>query len=100
MQCGLCESACPEDAIALQPRMLFDTDARQRARVLHEEEPFKCIVCGRPFATASMIDRMMGKLQGHWMFQDEAATRRLKMCENCRIVDVARAELEGPDHPG
>lgn len=100
VQCGLCRSACPEDAITLQPRMLYDTDARQKARVLNEEPPFLCIACGRPFATASMIDNMLARLEGHWMFQDEAATRRLKLCENCRVMDAARAELERPKDPG
>ena len=88
---GVCEGACPEDAITLAPRFLYDPTERQRMRVLNEEEPFCCISCGKAFATASVIDAMRGKLAEHWMFQDEASRRRLEMCEDCRVADIARA---------
>ncbi|MEJ2515626.1 MAG: 4Fe-4S binding protein [Gammaproteobacteria bacterium] len=101
VQCGLCEKACPEDAITLHPRILFDSEARQSARILHEEEPFCCIVCGKPFATQSVLDRMTAKLQGHWMFQSEDAMRRLQMCDTCRVKDMFQAERAsgGPGTP-
>lgn len=88
VQCGLCRTACPEDAIVLEPRMLFDPERRRAASVLNEEPPFHCIACGAPFATRSVIERMMAKLTGHWMFQDEKARRRLQMCGDCRVRDM------------
>lgn len=88
LQCGLCVEACPEEAIRLQPRLLTDPAARRTPRALNEEEPFCCVSCGKPFATQSMIDMMSRKLEGHRMFQDERAKRRLLMCENCRVVDL------------
>jgi ferredoxin len=91
VQCGLCEGACPEDAITLEPRFLYDPMERQRVRILNEEEPFCCVVCGKAFATASVLEKMRTKLEGHWMFQDEASRRRLEMCDNCRVADIARA---------
>lgn len=94
VQCGLCESACPEDAIALHPRFLFDAEARQQARVLHEEPPFCCITCGKPFATQAMLDTLARKLEGHWMFQTEEARRRLQMCDHCRVQDMFRSERQ------
>lgn len=90
VQCGICETACPEDAIVRSPRFSFDTEARQRPRILNEEQPFCCISCGKPFATQSVLDVMMKKLEGHWMFQDEAAKRRLQMCDDCRVRDMFR----------
>jgi ferredoxin len=96
VQCGLCERACPEDAISLEPRFLYDPNERQRTRILNEEEPFCCVVCGKAFATASVIDAMRTKLAGHWMFQDEASMRRLQMCDNCRVADIARAAAGEP----
>ena len=89
LQCGMCTRTCPEDAIAITPRLLFDRDKRNRVRRLHSEEPFHCISCGKAFATASVIERMQQALQGHWMFQDERARNRLKMCDECRVVDIA-----------
>jgi ferredoxin len=97
VQCGICETACPENAITRSPRFHFDTEARQRTRILNEEQPFCCISCGKPFATQSVLDVMVKKLEGHWMFQDEAARRRLQMCDDCRVRDMFRnGEGAGP----
>ncbi len=90
LQCGMCSSTCPEDAIWITPRMLFDGEARKHKRKLHEEEPFLCTSCGKPFATRSVIDNMLHKLQGHYMFQSERARRRLTLCEDCRVIDIVQ----------
>jgi ferredoxin len=88
LQCGLCETACPEDAITLHARFLLDPESRRRRRTLNEDAVFPCIACGKPFATQSMIDTMTLKLTGHPMFQEEAALRRLQMCGDCRVKDM------------
>jgi len=90
VQCGMCASACPENAISLEPRLVADPELRDRTVTLHEEPPFCCVSCGKPFATNSMINKMLSKLEGHWMFQDERARRRLMMCDDCRVVDIAQ----------
>jgi len=87
VQCGLCETACPEDAINLIPRYLFDREQARKVRLLHEEAIFNCIKCDKAFATKKMIDTMTEKLKGHAMFQG-AALERLKMCEDCRVKAV------------
>jgi hypothetical protein len=56
--------------------------------VVNEDTPFNCIVCGKPFATTSLIERMSEKLSDHWMFQEPQAVERLKMCEDCRVKDM------------
>ncbi len=88
VQCGLCEQACPEQAISLHPRFVFDSWQRHQRRLLHEEAAFHCVVCGNPFATRRLIDKITGTLQGHAMFQDAAALRRLQMCGDCRVRDL------------
>ncbi len=88
VQCGLCVRACPEDAITLIPRYTYDAGESLRSQVLNEEEPFLCIECGKPFATQTMMQRMQEKLKDHWMYQDQAALRRLSMCEDCRVKSV------------
>ncbi len=92
VQCGLCASTCPEDAITLQPRLLL-TPQRKEARVLNESQPYQCIRCRKPFGTLKAIESMLGKLAGHAMFQGAAADR-LKMCGDCRVIDIYSAENE------
>jgi ferredoxin len=89
VQCGLCASTCPEGAIELLPRLwLADGGkARKAPRVLHEAEPYRCIRCSKPFGTLQAIEAMMAKLAGHAAFQG-AAAERLKMCSDCRVVDI------------
>ena len=90
VQCGICAAACPEHAISLEPRLVADAEQRRAKVVLHEEEPFCCIRCGKAFATRSIIDNMTKKLAGHHMFQSERAIQRLMMCEDCRVIDVVQ----------
>jgi ferredoxin len=92
VQCGLCVKTCPEDAITLHPRLLL-TPARKEARVLNETQPYACVRCGKPFGTLKAIEAMLGKLAGHSMFQGEAL-ERLKMCGDCRVIDIYSAESE------
>jgi ferredoxin len=86
VQCGLCASTCPEKAITLTPRLLL-SEQRKQLRVLNEAQPYQCIRCSKPFGTLKAIEVMLGKLAGHAMFQGPAL-ERLKMCSDCRVVDI------------
>ena len=92
MQCGLCVTTCPESAITLEPRLLL-TPQRKTPRVLNEAMPYQCIRCSKPFGTLKGIESMLGKLAGHAMFQGAAADR-LKMCGDCRVIDIYSADNE------
>jgi ferredoxin len=89
VQCGLCATTCPEQAITLEPRLLLADEGRARkaTRVLNEAQPFACVRCGKPFGTLKAIEAMIGKLGAHPAFQG-AALERLKMCGDCRVVDM------------
>jgi len=90
VQCGLCQSTCPEKVIALEPRLDFKA-WNEPPRVLKEEVPFHCIACGKPFGTKSSIDRVVAKLGAtHWMFQGANAKRLdvIRMCADCRVEAV------------
>jgi ferredoxin len=92
VQCGLCATTCPEDAITLQPRLLLGA-ARREARVLNETTPYACIRCGKPFGTLKAVEAMLGRLAGHAMFQG-AALDRIRMCGDCRVIDIYSASDE------
>ena len=94
VQCGLCSSACPETALTLSARYNFDPALRRNPQRLHEDEPFCCTKCSKPFATHSIINTIIGKLGNHSMFQSDEAVNRLKMCEDCRVIDMFSNEME------
>jgi len=88
LQCNICTHTCPENAISISPRLLLDHNERKKPRILHEDTPFCCISCGKPFATTAGITTIITKLAGHSMFADERSKNRLKMCDDCRVKDM------------
>ncbi|HMW29551.1 MAG TPA: 4Fe-4S binding protein [Plasticicumulans sp.] len=98
VQCGLCETACPEHAIERETRLLLPFEQRRRQRTLHEDQPHHCPQCGKAFATQSMIRTITGRLAHHPMFAGDGL-RRLLLCEDCRVRDLYRSEGLG-QRPG
>lgn len=89
VQCGLCRNTCPESVITLESRYNFSNEALSPV-VLHEEEPFDCIRCGKPFGTKSTIERIVEQLAGkHEMFASDEAQSLIRMCDDCRIAHQA-----------
>jgi len=91
VQCGICVKTCPENAIALVPQ-LDVTPSAKSPRILNEAQIFACIRCGKPLGTQKMIDAMLGRLAKHSMFVEPGALDRLKMCADCRVVDLIKSE--------
>lgn len=102
VQCGLCQTTCPEQVITLEPRATFGA-SRRTETVLNEEEPAICIRCAKPFGVKSSIDKIAAQLAGrHWMFTDAAIVDRIRMCGDCRVVAQTRNSLDpyaGADRP-
>jgi len=102
LQCGICENTCPERAITLAPQLDLGNAALSH-RVLHEEEPFECISCGKPFGVKSTIHAVMEKLEGkHWMYTGSDNTKLIQMCDDCRVNAQYHQEdspFRGPDRP-
>jgi ferredoxin len=86
VQCGLCAKTCPEQALTLVPQLRLGKQ-RKEAVVINEMQPYGCIRCGKPFGTLKAVEAMLGRLAGHAMFQG-AALERLKMCGDCRVIDI------------
>jgi ferredoxin len=103
VQCGLCKAICPEKVISLRPQIDFRA-ATAASRIIKQEEPYSCIVCGKPFGVKSSVERVVAKLEGqHWMFKD--SKKRLdviKMCADCRVSAMAAENFDpfaGPARP-
>ena len=92
VQCGLCVKTCPEKALALLPQLNLRPQ-RNEATLLHEMRAYACVRCGKPFGTLKGIEAMLGKLADHSMFQG-TALERLKMCGDCRVIDIYSAQNE------
>ncbi len=92
VQCGLCVKTCPEKALSLLPQLNLRPQ-RKEAVVINEMKPYACVRCSKPFGTLKAIEAMLGKLSGHSMFQG-AAMERLKMCGDCRVIDIYTAQNE------
>lgn len=95
VQCGLCQTTCPEQVITLRPQIDFRA-ATASTRVLKQEEPFCCIRCSKPFGVKSTIDRVVATLEGrHWMFKGSPhRTDLIKMCADCRVAVVSEAQFD------
>jgi ferredoxin len=100
VQCGLCAATCPEKVIRLNPQVDFAAWSAP-ARIVKQEEPFDCIVCGKPFGTRSAIERVVARLRDrHWMFAGGDGRDRLRvlmMCEDCRVEAIANESFD--PHP-
>jgi len=91
VQCGLCASTCPEHAIALVPQLDLTPEARA-PRVLNEAVMFNCTRCGKPMGTEKLVLAMVERLRTHSMFAGEDSLARLRMCADCRVVDLMTNE--------
>jgi ferredoxin len=92
VQCGLCVTTCPEKSLSLVPQLSLSPQ-RKESVVINAMQPYVCIRCSKPFGTLKAIEAMLGKLAGHSMFQGAAADR-LKMCSDCRVIDIYSADNE------
>jgi ferredoxin len=91
VQCGLCAATCPERAITLVPRLDLTPEARA-PRVLNEAAIFACVRCGKPMGTEKLVLSMIERLRTHSMFAAAGGLERLKMCADCRVVDLMTNE--------
>jgi ferredoxin len=91
VQCGICARTCPEHAITLVPQLDL-TPAAKVPRLLNEAEIAACSRCGKPMGTRRLVDTMLARLAGHSMFAGPGALDRLRMCADCRVVDLIKSE--------
>jgi len=94
--CGLCERACPEEAIALESVLDFSRLVEKEAKTLVESEFIACADCGKLFMSRSAFDRISELLkesedegkgegeEGKGELNAEEKIELLRYCEDCR----------------
>ncbi|QOZ38178.1 4Fe-4S binding protein [Bradyrhizobium sp. CCBAU 53421] len=95
VQCGLCQSTCPEKVITLIPQIDFRA-ARAPATIIKEEDPALCIRCNKPFGVKSTIEKIAAKLEGrHWMYPTgDKRLDTVRMCADCRVITMSEQQFD------
>lgn len=89
--CGLCERACPEEAITLERVLDFSRLVEKKGRTLVESELIACAGCGKLFMSRSAFERISellkereGESKGKGELGVEEQLELLRYCEECR----------------
>ena len=94
--CGLCETACPENVIQLQPEIPLSRPALDYQSVVHDI-PVACVQCGKPYMHQKALEAIEAKLFSLDVlgdtFRSDARRSLLRMCPDCRAV-VAMMEVD------
>jgi ferredoxin len=88
IQCGMCERACPEDAISLEARWA-DATMRTRPRALVTDEPARCPGCGAAFASRKLLEASLARFGPELGLEGEDLDR-LRLCPACRQESMFR----------
>ena len=89
--CGLCERACPEEAITLESALDFSRLVEKEGKTLVEPEFIACAGCGKLFMSRSAFERISELLKeregdsgGKGELSVEEQLELLRYCEDCR----------------
>jgi len=88
VQCGICVSVCPENALTLEPGLWLEKEFFT-ARVLSRAEPMVCRGCGARFGTRKSYERVVALLRERGRSAETEEV--LAYCETCRAVKMFEA---------
>ncbi|AZV46998.1 4Fe-4S ferredoxin [Nautilia sp. PV-1] len=90
--CGYCEIACPEKCIDVIYDRLELNPEYFGQKTMAVDEPFYCIMCGKPFATKKSIAKIASMLLP--VFTDEIKKKSIYCCQDCKAKLVFSDYLE------
>jgi ferredoxin len=90
--CGYCEIACPEKCINVIYDKLELNPEYFGQKTMAKDEPFYCIMCGKPFAPKKSIEKIASILLP--LFEDETKRKSIYCCEECKAKLVFNDYLE------
>lgn len=79
--CGLCVSACPENALEMSRNWQFTKEFFEES-VMAAGEPMNCTSCGKTFGTRKSYERVMSILSA----KENVDTSHFEYCEDCRVI--------------
>jgi len=80
--CGYCEVACPEKCIEVVYDKLELNPSYFSQKLMAKDEPFYCIMCGKPFAPKKSIEKIAAMLLP--VFTDEIKKKSIYCCSECK----------------
>ena len=80
--CGYCEVACPEKCIEVVYDKLELNPSYFGQKLMAKDEPFYCIMCGKPFAPKKSIEKIASTLLP--VFTDELKKKSIYCCPECK----------------
>ena len=80
--CGYCEIACPEKCISITYDRLELNPENFKQKMMAQDEPFYCIMCGKPFAPKKSIEKIAAMLLPK--FTDELKKKSIYCCNECK----------------
>jgi ferredoxin len=80
--CGYCEIACPEKCINVIYDRLELNPEYFGQKTMAKDEPFHCIMCGKPFAPKKSIEKIAAMLLP--VFTDEKKKKSIYCCDECK----------------
>ncbi|OAQ20087.1 Ferredoxin-type protein NapF [Thermosulfurimonas dismutans] len=85
VQCGTCVSVCPEEVLKKAPGLRLSPEFLQE-KVLAQDEPIKCLMCGKIFGTKKSFEKVRTTLNslGRWAEVEGL----LPYCETCRVIKM------------
>ncbi len=91
IQCGICERACPENAISMQARFLLDAAERQTPVTLTQDQRHHCSQCGEPFISKALLEKSIQIMQLQGNLGDDGI-ENLRSCPRCRVQQLHKQE--------
>ena len=84
VNCGLCETGCPESAITMETgldlELLPERNGGDAWTVVHEDELFACLSCGAEFTSVATVENMKAQLPDAELAEGHMA----EYCSDCK----------------
>jgi ferredoxin len=87
VDCGICRSVCPEDALSVTGGALLSKASFQPV-LLARAEPMTCRNCGKVFGTRQGFERVMAILTK----RETVNTTHFEFCDLCRVAHLFEAQ--------